>query len=138
MQSKGKTGLNIKAIVKGLVWAIIISLALLLLLSYFISRNSIDESKTETAFLAVCALAGITCGISVKRISREGGSINAVISALMYALLCTTPALLSENRTADVSDFLKIIAISMVTSYIGYKVNLFKSNKKLRKKSKKR
>ena len=74
--------------------------------------------------------------MTARSSGREGGSLNGLIAGLAYAGLIIMVAFLLDMHTPQAAAMGKIIAISLVSSYIGSKINLAKSNKKLRKKRK--
>lgn len=98
--------------------------------------GKLNEGSIGAALVAINIIAGFACGITARSSGREGGSLNGLIAGLVYAGLIILVAFLLEMQAPQAAAMGKIIAISLVSGFIGSKLNLAKSNKKLRKKRK--
>ena len=113
-----------------------VTIILLLVASAMMQSGKLNEGSIGAALVAINIIAGFACGITARSSGREGGSLNGLIAGLVYAGLIILVAFLLEMQAPQAVAMGKIIAISLVSSFIGSKLNLAKSNKKLRKKCK--
>ena len=135
MQTKGKR-INIKSVVRGAAAGVLTTLSLLLVLVLLINSDKTELTEPGRVMIIINSVSGIMCGIRTKASGRGEGSINAVLSGTLYAILCISAALVMGRAYPETSFFIRIIAISVPLSWVAYKINLFKSNKKFRKRSK--
>lgn len=116
-----------------------VTIVLLLAASALMQSGKLGESSIGTALIAINIIAGFACGITARSSGREGGSLNGLLAGLAYAGLIILVAFLLDMQAPQAPQAAamgKILAISLVSSFIGCKLNLAKSNKKLRKKRK--
>lgn len=113
-----------------------VTIILLLVASAMMQSGKLNEGSIGAALVAINIIAGFACGITARSSGREGGSLNGLIAGLVYAGLIILVAFLLEMQAPQAAAMGKIIAISLVSGFIGSKLNLAKSNKKLRKKRK--
>ena len=136
MQSSKTVKINGRAIVVSVIVGLAVTIILLLAISALMQRGKLNEASTGAALIVINIIAGFACGMTARSSGREGGSLNGLIAGLAYAGLIIMVAFLLDMHTPQAAAMGKIIAISLVSSYIGSKINLAKSNKKLRKKRK--
>lgn len=128
--------INGGAIVLSVIVGLAVTIILLLVASAMMQSGKLNEGSIGAALVAINIIAGFACGITARSSGREGGSLNGLIAGLVYAGLIILVAFLLEMQAPQAVAMGKIIAISLVSSFIGSKLNLAKSNKKLRKKCK--
>lgn len=136
MQSSKTIKVNGGAIVQSVIVGLAATIVLLLAASALMQSGKLDEGSIGIALIAINIIAGLACGITARSSGREGGSLNGLIAGLVYAGLIIMVAFLLDMKAPQAASIGKIIAISLVSSYIGSKLNLAKSNKKLRKRRK--
>ncbi len=136
MQSSKTVKINGGAIVLSVIVGLAVTIILLLVASAMMQSGKLNEGSIGAALVAINIIAGFACGITARSSGREGGSLNGLIAGLVYAGLIILVAFLLEMQAPQAVAMGKIIAISLVSSFIGSKLNLAKSNKKLRKKCK--
>lgn len=136
MQSSKTIKVNGGAIVLSVIVGLAATIVLLLAASALMQSSKLDEGSIGIALIAINIIAGLACGITARSSGREGGSLNGLIAGLVYAGLIIMVAFLLDMKAPQAASIGKIIAISLVSSYIGSKLNLAKSNKKLRKRRK--
>lgn len=131
---------SVKVCGAAVVLAVIVGLAativLLLVVSALMQSGKLSESSIGAVLIAINIIAGFTCGITARSAGREGGSLNGLLAGLVYAGLIIMVAFLLDMQTPQAAVMGKILALSLVSSFIGSKLNLVKSNRKLRKKRK--
>lgn len=136
MQSSKTVKVNDGAIVLSVIVGLAVTIVLLLAASALMQSGKLGESSIGTALIAINIIAGFACGITARSSGREGGSLNGLLAGLAYAGLIILVAFLLDMQAPQAAAMGKILAISLVSSFIGSKLNLAKSNKKLRKKRK--
>ena len=136
MQSSKTVKINGGAIVLSVIVGLAVTIILLLVASAMMQSGKLNEGSIGAALVAINIIAGFACGITARSSGREGGSLNGLIAGLVYAGLIILVVFLLEMQAPQAVAMGKIIAISLVSSFIGSKLNLAKSNKKLRKKRK--
>lgn len=136
MQSSKTVKINGGAIVLSVIVGLAVTIILLLVASAMMQSGKLNEGSIGAALVAINIIAGFACGITARSSGREGGSLNGLIAGLVYAGLIILVAFLLEMQAPQAVAMGKIIAISLVSSFIGSKLNLAKSNKKLLKKCK--
>ncbi len=113
-----------------------VTIVFLLVASAMMQSGKLNEGSIGAALVAINIIAGFACGITARSSGREGGILNGLLAGLAYAGLIILVAFLLDMQAPQAAAMGKIIAISLVGSFIGSKLNLAKSNKKLRKKRK--
>ena len=136
MQSSKTVKINGRAIVVSVIVGLAVTIILLLAISALMQRGKLNEPSTGAALIVINIIAGISCGITVCLFGREGGSVNGLLAGLAYAGVIIVVAFLLNMQAPQTAAMGKIFAISLVSGFIGSKLNLAKSNKKLRKKRK--
>ena len=136
MQSSKTVKINGRAIVVSVIMGLAVTIILLLAISALMQRGKLNEASTGAALIVINIIAGISCGITARSFSREGGSVNGLLAGLAYAGVIIVVAFLLNMQVPQTAAMGKIFAISLVSGFIGSKLNLAKSNKKLRKKRK--
>lgn len=136
MQSSKTVKVNGGAIVLSVIVGLAVTIVLLLAASALMQSGKLGESSIGTVLIAINIIAGFACGITARSSGREGGSLNGLLAGLAYAGLIILVAFLLDMQAPQAAAMVKILAISLVSSFIGCKLNLAKSNKKLRKKRK--
>lgn len=139
MQSKsGNKSNTISA--KGIPAAVLISIAativMLFVAAAMIETGKIKEQRIEAVIIIINVLAGLICGFVTKAAGRGGGAINGIISGAVYATVIVLLAILLDFELTDKAEFLRIYTVSVLSAFVGCKINLAKSNKKFRKKHK--
>ena len=136
MQSSKTVKVNGGAIVLSVIVGLAVTIVLLLAASALMQSGKLGESSIGTALIVINIIAGFACGITARSSGREGGSLNGLLAGLAYAGLIILVAFLLDMQAPQAAAMVKILAISLASSFIGSKLNLAKSNKKLRKKRK--
>lgn len=136
MQSSKTVKVNGGAIVLSVIVGLAVTIVLLLAASALMQSGKLGESSIGTALIVINIIAGFACGITARSSGREGGSLNGLLAGLAYAGLIILVAFLLDMQAPQAAAMGKILAISLTSSFIGSKLNLAKSNKKLRKKRK--
>ena len=136
MQSSKTVKINGRAIVVSVIVGLAVTIILLLAISALMQRGKLNEASTGAALIVINIIAGISCGITAHSFGREGGSVNGLLAGLVYAGVIIVVAFLLNMQAPQTAAMGKIFAISLVSGFIGSKLNLAKSNKKLRKKRK--
>lgn len=136
MQSSKTVKVNGGAIVLSVIVGLAVTIILLLAASTLMQSGKLGEGSIGAALIVINIIAGFACGITARSSGREGGSLNGLLAGLAYAGLIILVAFLLDMQTPQAAAMGKILAISLVSSFIGSKLNLAKSNKKLRKKRK--
>lgn len=136
MQSSKMIKVNGGTIVLSVIVGLAVTIVLLLAASALMQSGKLTEGSVGAALIVINIIAGLACGITARSSGREGGSLNGLLAGLVYAGLIILVAFLLDMKAPQAAAMGKIIAISLVSSYIGSKLNLAKSNKKLRKKRK--
>lgn len=131
MQTKGRS-INVKSIVYGAAAGAIATMLMLIIVAVLLSNGKIDGERLMPVMVIINALSGLICGIRTKKTGRGEGSLNAIISGIVYSALCIICAIALGNNDTDAAVFIRISAISVILSWAAYKINLFKSNKKFR------
>ena len=98
--------------------------------------EKLDESSISLTLILINIISGLVCGAVSRLSGREGGSINGLLAGAVYAGVIVLTSFLLDIQAPKGEVIIKIIGISLVCSFIGSKLNLAKSNKKLRKKRK--
>lgn len=124
-------------IIAGLVAGTAVTVILLLVTSFMIHSGKLGNDNIKIITIAINIISGFTCGITVKAVG-QGGGLNGMLCGLLYSAICILPAVFSEKLSLSIASDLRILLISVVTSLLGSKIILFKSNKKLRKRRNKR
>lgn len=136
MQSSKTVKINGRAIVVSVIVGLAVTIILLLTISALMQRGKLNEASTGDALIVINIIAGISCGITAGSFGREGGSVNGLLAGMAYAVVIIVVAFLLNMQAPQTAAMGKIFAISLVSGFIGSKLNLAKSNKKLRKKRK--
>ncbi len=136
MQSSKTVKINGRAIVVSVIVGLAVTIILLLAISALMQRGKLNEASTGAALIVINIIVGISCGITARSFGREGGSVNGLLAGLAYAGVIIVVAFLLNMQAPQTAAMGKIFAISLVSGFIGSKLNLAKSNKKLRKKRK--
>lgn len=136
MQSSKTVKINGGAIVLSVIVGLAVTIVFLLVASAMMQSGKLNEGSIGAALVAINIIAGFACGITARSSGREGGILNGLLAGLAYAGLIILVAFLLDMQAPQAAAMGKIIAISLVGSFIGSKLNLAKSNKKLRKKRK--
>lgn len=136
MQSSKTVKINGRAIVVSVIVGLAVTIILLLAISALMQRGKLNEASTGAALIVINIIVGISCGITARSFGREGGSVNGLLAGLAYAGVIIVVAFLLNMQAPQTAAMGKIFAISLVSGFIGSKLNLAKSNKKLRKKCK--
>ena len=136
LQSSKGIKLNCSTILISVTIGIAATIILILAASALMQSEKLDESSISLTLILINIISGLICG-TVSRISgREGGSINGLLAGAVYAGVIVLTSFLLDIQAPKGEVIIKIIGISLVCSFIGSKLNLAKSNKKLRKKRK--
>ena len=136
MQSSKTVKINGRAILVSVIVGLAVTIILLLAISALMQRGKLNEASTGAALIVINIIASISCGITARSFGREGGSVNGLLAGLAYAGVIIVVAFLLNMQVPQTAAMGKIFAISLVSGFIGSKLNLAKSNKKLRKKRK--
>ena len=136
LQSSKGIKLNCSTILISVTIGISATIILILAASALMQSEKLDESSISLTLILINIISGLICG-TVSRISgREEGSINGLLAGAVYAGVIVLTSFLLDIQAPKGEVIIKIIGISLVCSFIGSKLNLAKSNKKLRKKRK--
>ena len=136
MQSSKGIKLNCSAILISVTIGIAATIILILAASALMQSEKLDESSISLTLILINIISGLICG-TVSRISgREEGSINGLLAGAVYAGIIILTSFLLDIQAPKGEIIFRIIGISLMCSFIGSKLNLAKSNKKLRKKRK--
>lgn len=136
MQSSKRIKLNCSAILISVTIGIAATIILILAASALMQSEKLDESSISLTLILINIISGLICG-TVSRISgREGGIINGLLAGAVYAGIIVLTSFLLDIQAPKGEVIIRIIGISLICSFIGSKLNLAKSNKKLRKKRK--
>lgn len=136
MQSSKTVKVNGGTIVLSVIVGLAVTIVLLLAASALMQSGKLTEGNIGTALIVINIIAGFACGITARLSGREGGNLNGLLAGLTYAGSIILVAFLLDMQAPQTAAMGKILAISLVSSFIGSKLNLAKSNKKLRKKRK--
>lgn len=139
MQSKSNTKNNRLSggvIFVSALTGIAVTALLLFLAAALIESGRLKEQNIKLAIIIINVVAGFICGLAARAAAGEGGSINGILSGAVYATIMLLLGILLDLGSADSAQIIRQYAVSIVSSFIGSKVNLVKSNKKLRKKRK--
>ena len=136
MQSSKGIKLNCSTILISVTIGIAATIILILAASALMQSEKLDESSISLTLILINIISGLICG-TVSRISgREEGSINGLLAGAVYAGIIVLTSFLLDIQAPKGEAIIRIIGISLICSFIGSKLNLAKSNKKLRKKRK--
>lgn len=136
LQSSKGIKLNCSAILISVTIGIAATIILILAASALMQSEKLDESSISLTLILINIISGLICG-TVSRISgREEGSINGLLAGAVYAGIIVLTSFLLDIQAPKGEIIIRIIGISLICSFIGSKLNLAKSNKKLRKKRK--
>lgn len=136
LQSSKGIKLNCSTILISVTIGIAATIILILAASALMQSEKLDESSISLTLILINIISGLICG-TVSRISgREEGSINGLLAGAVYAGIIVLTSFLLEIQAPKGEVIIRIIGISLICSFIGSKLNLAKSNKKLRKKRK--
>ena len=136
MQSSKGIKLNCSTILISVTIGISATIILILAASALMQSEKLDESSISLTLILINIISGLICG-TVSRISgREEGSINGLLAGAVYAGIIVLTSFLLDIQAPKGEVIIRIIGISLICSFIGSKLNLAKSNKKLRKKRK--
>lgn len=136
LQSSKGIKLNCSAILISVTIGIAATIILILAASALMQSEKLDESSISLTLILINIISGLICG-TVSRISgREEGSINGLLAGAVYAGIIVLTSFLLDIQAPKGEVIIRIIGISLICSFIGSKLNLAKSNKKLRKKRK--
>ncbi len=136
MQSSKGIKLNCSTILISVTIGIAATIILILAASALMQSEKLDESSISLTLILINIISGLICG-TVSRISgREEGSINGLLAGAVYAGIIVLTSFLLDIQAPKGEVIIRIIGISLICSFIGSKLNLAKSNKKLRKKRK--
>ena len=136
MQSSKGIKLNCSTILISVTIGIAATIILILAASALMQSEKLDESSISLTLILINIISGLICG-TVSRISgREGGGINGLLAGAVYAGIIVLTSFLLDIQAPKGEVIIRIIGISLICSFIGSKLNLAKSNKKLRKKRK--
>lgn len=136
MQSSKTVKINGRAIVVSVIVGLAVTIILLLAISALMQSGKLNEDSIGAVLIVINIIAGFACGITARSSGREGGSLNGLLAGLAYAGLIILVAFLLDMQAPQAAAMGKLLVISLVSSFIGSKLNLAKSNKKLRKKRK--
>lgn len=136
LQSSKGIKLNCSTILISVTIGIAATIILILAASALMQIEKLDESSISLTLILINIISGLICG-TVSRISgREGGSIKGLLAGAVYAGIIVLTSFLLDIQAPKGEVIIRIIGISLICSFIGSKLNLAKSNKKLRKKRK--
>ena len=136
LQSSKGIKLNCSTILISVTIGIAATIILILAASALMQSEKLDESSISLTLILINIISGLICG-TVSRISgREEGSINGLLAGAVYAGIIVLTSFLLDIQAPKGEVIIRIIGISLICSFIGSKLNLAKSNKKLRKKRK--
>ncbi|MDD5903065.1 MAG: TIGR04086 family membrane protein [Oscillospiraceae bacterium] len=136
MQSSKGIKLNFSTILVSAIIGIAATIVLLLAASALMQSEKLDESSISLTLILINIISGLVCGAVSRLSGREGGSIIGLLAGAVYAGVIVLTSFLLDIQAPKGEVIIKIIGISLVCSFIGSKLNLAKSNKKLRKKRK--
>ena len=136
MQSSKAVKIDGRAIVVSVIVGLAVTIILLLAISALMQSGKLNEDSIGAVLIVINIIAGFACGITARSSGREGGSLNGLLAGLAYAGLIILVAFLLDMQAPQAAAMGKILVISLVSSFIGSKFNLAKSNKNLRKKRK--
>ena len=136
LQSSKGIKLNCSTILISVTIGIAATIILILAASALMQSEKLDESSISLTLILINIISGLICG-TVSRISgREEGSINGLLAGAVYAGIIVLTSFLLDIQAPKGEVIIRIIGISLICSFIGSKLNLAKSNKKLLKKRK--
>ena len=130
--TEGKSKNKEAGIIAGLVTGAAVTIILLLIASIMIHSGKLGNENIKIITIAINIIAGFTCGITVKAVG-QGSGLHGMLCGLLYSAICILPAVFTDKLSLSIASDLRILLISVVTSLLGSKIDLFKSNKKLRK-----
>ena len=130
--------LNVRSIVMSAAAEMTATFILLMLGAVMIGKERIGSENLTWLLLIVNVIAGMTCGMEAKKRGREGAGLNAALGAILYSLVCIITSIMAGDGAIEAGSSIRIIVISIVSCWLCCKVNLFKSNKKFHKKSKRK
>lgn len=136
LQSIKGTRINAGAIMLSAIIGLAATIVLLLITAALVQGGKLGEERVEASLVVINIIAGLICGITSRLSGRGGGSLNGLVGGAVYAAVLILVGFLLDMQTPQGAIIIKILAISIVCSFIGSKLNLAKSNKKLRKKRK--
>lgn len=136
LQSSKGIKLNFSTILVSAIIGIAATIVLLLAASALMQSEKLDESSISLTLILINIISGLVCGAVSRLSGREGGSIIGLLAGAVYAGVIVLTSFLLDIQAPKGEVIIKIIGISLVCSFIGSKLNLAKSNKKLRKKRK--
>ena len=136
MQSSKGIKLNCSTILISVTIGIAATIILILAASALMQSEKLDESSISLTLILINIISGLICGTVSRICGREGGSINGLLAGAVYAGIIVLTSFLLDIQAPKGEVIIRIIGISLICSFIGSKLNLAKSNKKLRKKRK--
>lgn len=117
MLVKNKT--KIRYLLKGLLLSIIITIALLILISVLLKFTSLSESKLPHLNNVTMIISIVVSGIYVAFKIKENGWLNGAIVGIMYSLVIIFLSLIFVKENNSVMFIMTRIVLSTVTGIIG-------------------
>ena len=132
MKTKKKRRSERSGIGAGAITALAVTAILICLCVLGMSREIISDKNTDMLMIVINFISAAVCGAVTKAVGKRS-AVNGSVSGIIYAAVFITPMLINDAPTADV---LRMLLISVVTSFTFSSLNLFKSNKRFHKKTK--
>lgn len=126
-KTKYKTG-----IIPGVIAGLSVTVIMLAVSVVLIREELISEDSIKTINIIINIISAAICGAVTRAAGKRGEAIG-LVAGIIYSVFFITPMLINDAGTADV---LRILLISLIFSQVFFRLDLGKSNKKFRKKTK--
>lgn len=118
--------------IKGVIYGIVLITALLAVYAAVIKNKPDWAQFINPVLLIINLLGAFICGLITSKTKGNNKMLNGIISGAVLAAVIIMLALICCETTVDIMKSGEILLISLCGSAIGARLNLCKSNKKLR------
>ena len=137
-EKKNKPKQGRGGVLRPAVAGIVLCAALLAAYAAVIGRNTQAAEHMELIVIAINAVCAFVCGALSSAARGDNKLVNGLVSAAVMAAVVIIAAFVIEPNYVDTVGAVKFALITLLLGVVGAKVNLYNSNKKLRRRSGKR
>lgn len=109
-----------KSVLKGLIWALIITIITTIIFSFVMNRVPIEEKMFNIIYVVISCLALVVGSvIAVKSYGSKGWVVGLAVGCIFYIVLYFVGILFAAEATLTIYDFMKFVLCLLIGLFSG-------------------
>lgn len=109
-----------KSVLKGLIWALVITIIASIIFSFVMNRVTIDEKIFNIIYVVISCLALVVGSVmAVKSYGSKGWIVGLAVGCIFYIALYFIGILFGAEATLTIYDFIKFVLCLFIGLFSG-------------------